>query len=200
LKDQDQTQIISDKYAQILAKAVDRGMLSRDFVTTMRFSNLEGGEEEFYNTMAYASWHAYLETGIHQIKFLTTKLEREQREQVELKEGDPAKWDPNYVEEVTELVTKFKQYDNEKPIDDDKNIKIIRNYLKHYNRNLMWGITFLDIHTALLNGRMAKGGNHINKLIDLSKTAVQRDYDIQTAQSKDDRNVIMKLLRLGKNQ
>jgi len=81
---------------------------------------------------------------------------------------------------VNELITKFKEYDLNKPPDDTKNITVIRNHLWMYNRNLMAGLRFRYIHLALLNGRFAELSRTFNKFVEMTQGLENRPKEIET--------------------
>lgn len=188
----DQVTLKSDRYTRMLAEIGVRAFIDRDFMMTMRFSELNGGEE-FDNAMAFAIWHGYLETGIQQIRAYADGIVQLQRE--------PDKW--NSVPEdqktrISDLLEKFKKYDDSKPVDHKDKIRIIRNYLQYYNENLMDGVIFYDIHTAILNGRFAKGRAGMKEILEMSKTALQREFDIVVARTRSDENKSFVRKVLGK--
>ena len=187
----------SDRYTKVVATTVQRAFTDRDFLMTMRFSSLYK-DEEFDNALAYSTWHFLLETGMAQMKDYVAKLESVVKLETNkiLKQTDGQR----QLERIQELIKKFKMYDDEKPIDSTANIKIIRNYLRAYNTSLGYGIVMYDMHSALLNGRYAENGGQGRKDVkDVTKTILQRDYDIQMGQnSKDDRSLVDHLLRRNK--
>ena len=149
------------------------GFLDQGFINTMRFSELNG-DEEYDNTFLYIAWHFLAEGGMQQIRQQVADLTR-------LK-GDSKQWGelkPNEQERVNEILTRASEYDYTKPVDDKKNIWVMRNKLADINENVMDSIMFYDGHTAILNGRMARAKGHKKDMIEMSKNTNANEKDIQ---------------------
>lgn len=189
------TKIDSDRYTKIVANTVQKAFTDPDFLMTMRFSSLYK-DEEFDNALAFSTWHFLFETGISQMKDYVAKLEtvaKVEKDKI-LKQKDGQQ----QLDRINELILKFKMFDDSKPVDSKENIRIIRNYLRAYNSSLGYGIIMYDMHQALLNGRYAENGGQGRKDVkEVTKTILQRDYELQMGKNaEDDRGFIKKLLRL----
>lgn len=191
-----ETRIESDRYTRIVAESVKGAFLDKDFIMTMRFSSLYK-DEEFDNALVFSTWHFLFETGIAQMKDYVIRLKdmmSEKKKETDEKKKIPA----DQEQRIQELIKNFESYDNSKPVDSKENIKIIRNYLRPYNESLGYGIIMYDMHMALLNGRYAENGGQGRKDVkEVTKTILQRDYEIAVGnQNKNDEGVVKKLLGL----
>lgn len=183
------TTVKSDQFTRMLSALGTRYFLDKDFIMTMRASELNG-PEEFDNAMAWAVWHGYLEGGLQQLKDYADQLQQLKKTKEWNEVPKPQQ------ERIEEFLSKLKGYDFSKPVDDKENIKSIRNDLTDYNENLVDGITMYDVHTAILNGRFARERGTLKAILEISKNAIQREYDIEIAgrESRDDRSFIEKHL------
>jgi hypothetical protein len=157
----------------------------------MRFSELEQ-DEEFDNAGAFATWHLLFETGISQMKDYVQRLK------ITLNDKNESKKIPeDQKSNINSLISKFSMFKDELPIDSPENIRIIRNYLRNYNQSLAFGILMYDFHRTLLNGRIARNRQGRREVIEVTKTILQRDYEIELGNgATDDRSLLRKILRL----
>ena len=156
-----------------MAKVTSTGFLDQGFINTMRFSELNG-DEEYDNTFLYIAWHFMAEGGMQQVRQQSADLKR--------MKGDPEQWDklkPNEKERVEDFILRAGEYDYTKPVDDKKNIWVMRNKLADINENVMDAVMFYDGHTAILNGRMARAKGHKKDLIEVVKSADRNEKDVQ---------------------
>ena len=194
MSDSPSVKVESDRYTRIIAETVQKYMTDRDFLMTLRGSSLYENEE-FDNALVYSTWHFLFETGISQMKDHVASLKRVVAEKKN--EKDPKKQiPPEQLININKLIQQFSKYRQDLPVDSKENIKLIRNYLRSYNTSLGYGIIMYDMHTALLNGRYAEHGGQARKdMKEITKTILQRDYEIEVAnRTRDDRGLVDKLL------
>src|SRR3989475_9461296 len=161
-----------------MAKVTSTGFLDQGFINTMRFSELNG-DEEYDNTFLYIAWHFMAEGGMQQVRQQDADLKR--------MKGDQEQWgklQPNEKERVEDFIKRASEYDYTKPVDDKKNIWVMRNKLADVNENVMDAIMFYDGHTAILNGRMARAKGHKKDLIEVAKGADRNEKDVQVGDDK----------------
>lgn len=181
-----------DRIALTLAEGLKAAFIDQGFINTMRFSELNG-DEEYDNTFLYIAWHGYLETGIQQLREYNEWLNRE----LETIAGDDVVKNDDYSKYLNALLENQKvkdtiPYDQRMRIkryiqdymsawttigtmslkgerDGKKAIGVVRQYLGDYNENLGVDFTlFYDGHTALLNGRMARGRGHKKEIMSVA--------------------------------
>ena len=165
--------IESDKRTAVEAETIKAGFLDQGFINTMRFSELNG-PEEYDNTHLYVDWHACFAFGLQQLL--------EWKEWITRQKEDAEQW--NVIPEVQKksierTLLDIGAYDFEKALDDEKNIKTIRDRLARWNINLVGGLLVYDGHIGILNGRMARDKGHKKDLLKVTENRKERDKEIE---------------------
>lgn len=161
------------------AKTIREGFLGKDFVLSMRFSELNG-PEEYDNTHLFIDWHALFEEGLKQLyDWNQWILKQKEDEKIWSEVPEVQK------RSITRTLEDLSKYDMALPCDHVKNIGAIRNYLMKWNWNLTLGIYVYDGHTGILNGRMARDKGHKKDLLEISRNPTDRGQVVEVGQKQN---------------